>query len=442
MTESRAELWRNVRYGGAAFALGMPTIPLVVHLPTLYAEEVGLGLALTGVVLFLVRLVDVVTDPVIGLASDRIKLRRGHRKVLIATGAIIGAIGIAFLLNPIESATAMYLALWSSLLYLGWTLVNIPYLSWGADLSSSYEGRTRVTSVREMSMLLGILFAGAVPVALISFGSSEMESLSWIGWMVIAAGAVSFPILLTLVDEPAPRTSCQDTALVETIKDLTGNYPFKLLIAAWFFNSLANGVPAVLFLLYMEHVLGAAELTRGVMTFAYFCAGIVGVPLWERLSRHLSKHTVWCIAMLLACLSFSVVPFLGPGQIGLFSAIVVISGLCLGADHALPPSIQADVAEYTYAATGNDSTDLMFSLWSMSTKLALAVAVLLAFSLLDWLGTPPEEIGNKYDPVVLALIYAALPIVLKVGSIVLVWRYPLSRSDQEAIKMRLSRPGG
>jgi Na+/melibiose symporter-like transporter len=78
----------------------------------------------------------------------------------------------------------------------------------------------------------------------------------------------------------------------------------------------------------------------------------------------------------------------------------------------------------------------------MSTKLALAVAVLLAFSLLDWLGTSPEEIGNKYDPVVLALIYAALPIVLKLGSIVLVWRYPLSRSEQEAIKMRLSRSGG
>ncbi len=441
MTTHRAELWRNVRYGGAAFALGMPTIPLVVHLPVLYAEKVGLGLTLTGTVLFLAKLVDVVTDPLIGLASDKFKFRRGHRKVTIAAGGVLGAIGMVFLLNPSTSVTALYLAIWSSLLYLGWTMVNIPYLSWGADLSSSYEGRTRVTSIREMFMLLGILFAGALPVVLISLGSSEMESLSWIGWMVIAAGAISVTLLLVSVDEPVPRSSRGDTTLRDTVKDLTGNYPFKLLIAAWFVNSLANGVPAVLFLLYMEHVLGADELTRGVLTFSYFFAGVVGVPLWERLSRRLSKHNVWCIAMLIACLSFSAVPFLGAGQIGLFAAIVVISGLCLGADLALPPSIQADVAEYTYAQTGNDRTDLMFSLWSMSTKLALAIAVLIAFSLLDWLGTPPEQTENKYDTFALSLIYAASPIVLKIGSIVLVWFYPLSRSEQQAIKLRLSRPG-
>ena len=358
---------------------------------------------------------------------------------MIAAGGVIGAIGIVFLLNPTEAATAIYLATWASVLYLGWTLVNIPYLSWGADLSSTYEGRTRVTSIREMFMLLGILFAGVVPVALLTLGVSEIESVSLIGWIVVTVGAVSFFILLKTVNVPASRESRIYSTLFGATIDLAANRPFKLLLTAWFVNSLANGIPAVLFLLYMEHVLGADELVRGSLTFAYFLAGVAGVPLWERLSRQFDKHIVWCSAMLVACLSFSIVPFLSGGQIGIFTAIVLISGLCLGADLALPPSIQADVSEFTYLETGSDRTDLMFSLWSMTTKLALALAVLIAFSLLDWLGTPSDTVEKNYNPLVLALIYSALPIVLKLVSIALVWRYPVSRSEQMEINLRLTR---
>ena len=54
---------RNVRYGGTAFVLGMPTIPLLIHLPAIYAEVIGLGLTSTGIALFVARFLDVVSDP-------------------------------------------------------------------------------------------------------------------------------------------------------------------------------------------------------------------------------------------------------------------------------------------------------------------------------------------------------------------------------------------
>jgi len=170
----------------------------------------------------------------------------------------------------------------------------------------------------------------------------------------------------------------------------------------------------------------------------YFLAGIVGMPLWIWLSRRHSKHRIWCVAMVVASVTFAAVPTLETGDIILFGIIVLLTGLCLGAELALPPAMQADVAEYEYFRTGRDRTGIMFAVWSMSTKLALAASVGIALPMLDWLGTPEQGSTEKYDSMTLALIYAGLPVVLKVGVILLMWEYPLNQSKLAIIQRRLS----
>ena len=437
-----AQIWRNIRYGGAAFALGMPTIPLLVHLPALYAEEIGVGLTATGIALFAARLLDVFTDPIIGAVSDRVRTRWGRRKPFILAGGLIGAAGTVFLLNPAEGASALYLGLWASVLYLGWTLINIPYLAWGADLSQSYNGRSMVTGIRETSMLLGILAAGAVPAILATNGISERDAISVVAWGVIGLGIILFAILLKGVDEALGRALHQTEPVRPALRGLWQNRPFRLLLGSWFINSLANGIPAVLFLLYMKHVLGADELVRGVLTFVYFLAGIAGVPFWLWLSRRWGKDVSWCAAMGVACAAFVLVPAFGQGDILPFLAVVIVTGICLGADLTLPPSMQADVAEYEYFKSKRDRTGLIFSAWSMSTKLALAFSALIAFPLLEWAGTVSTNASTgtekTYDSFVLAMIYAGLPVVLKISAIALMWRHPLDRARQSILQRRLS----
>ena len=114
--------WRNVRYGAPAFALGMPTLPLLIYLPAIYAEQVGLGLTVTGIAIFIARLFDIITDPIIGILSDRTdnntQNRWGRRKPLIFLGGIIGIFGTIFLLNPVTGASSLYLTIWAAILYL------------------------------------------------------------------------------------------------------------------------------------------------------------------------------------------------------------------------------------------------------------------------------------------------------------------------------------
>jgi Na+/melibiose symporter-like transporter len=432
---------RDLRYGAAAFVLGVPTIPLFVLLPPLYADTLGIGLTATGLALFLARAFDVLSDPVIGYISDRLDTRWGARKPLIFCGAILGAVGTLFLLTPADGTDVWYLGLWAIVLYLGWTLISIPYLAWGAALSGDYQGRARVTSVREGFTLLGILAAGAVPAIAAAFGYNERASLAFIAWGAIGIGVVLFTLLLTRVADP-PRpgdTARQDAISIrQVLAGMAANKPFRLLIASWLLNSLANGIPAVLFILFMKHVLSASDIERGALTFVYFLAAVLGIPFWLWLSARVGKHRAWCAAMILACAAFAVVPSLASGDIAYFAAICVVTGIALGADMALPPAIQADVAEYDYLRSGRDVTGSLFAVWSMVVKLAFALSVLIAFPTLDALGFDPDLPAAENNLLALAVIYSVVPIVFKTGAILLVWQYPLTAAKQAVIRRRIA----
>ena len=439
--ERSGALPRDIRYGAAAFVLGVPTIPLFVLLPPLYAETLGIGLTATGLVLFLARAFDVLSDPVIGYVSDRLDSRWGRRKPFILLGALLGAIGTFYLLTPGDGVGVWYLGFWAVVLYLGWTLISIPYLAWGASLSADYQGRARVTSVREDFTLLGILAAGAVPALAASFGYDERASLAFIAWGAIGIGVVLFSLLLRGVDEPPRQGKAEQSAelsLRRIIAGMVANKPFRLLITSWLLNSLANGIPAVLFILFMKHVLSASDLERGLLTFVYFLAGILGIPFWLWLSGLIGKHRAWCVAMVLACIAFAFVPALGAGDIALFSVICVVTGIALGADMALPPAIQADVAEYDYFRNGRDASGSLFSVWSMVVKLAFALSVVIAFPTLDALGFDPELPPEKNNLLALAVIYSVIPIVFKICAIFLIWRYPLTARKQSIVRRRIA----
>ena len=428
---------RNVRYGGTAFVLGMPTIPLLIHLPVIYAEVIGLGLTSTGIALFVARFLDVVSDPLVGLWSDRSDGRWGRRKPLILLGGIVAAIATVYLLNPDSGVGHYYLTVWASVLYFGWTLIDIPYLAWGAELSHDYTGRTKITSVREAFMLTGILTAGAIPALAAVNGFGERQAVSLIGWVTIIIGAILFAFLLFGVQEPRRRPLHRREDPLRAIKGLSGNRPFQFLLCGWFINGLANGIPAVLFILYMKHVLEANELERGLLTLTYFIAGVLGIPVWVWLSKRLAKQKTWSIAMTLACISFAFVPLLGSGDIIQFFFITIITGITLGADLIIPPSMQADVAEFEYFRSRHDRTSLLFACWSMATKFALALSVLIAFLLLEAFDFTPSLLDAKSNIVALAVIYAALPIVFKLSSILIISLYPLTLHRQSLVRRRL-----
>ncbi|MBP5857201.1 MFS transporter [Marivibrio halodurans] len=429
-------------YGLIGLPLAAATLPVYVLVPGYYAVELGLGLSAVGAVLFAMRLWDVVSDPLIGALSDRTRGRFGRRRPWIAAGAPVTALGAWMLFAPGDGAGLGHLAGAAFLLYLGWTMVMLPYGAWGAELSGDYDERSRIAAAREGFVVAGTLVAAAA--AGWAGADRRADGLMAVGLLVVVLLPVTAALLLARVPDPPPARPTR-IPWRDGLKVMGRNRPFRRLIAAWLLNGVANGLPATLFLLYVDHHLAAPDKS-GWLLLTYFGVAIAGLPLWLGLSRRFGKHRVWCGAMIWTCLWFSAAPFLGPGDVWLFAVVCVATGVALGADLALPPSMQADAVDVDTVETGGTArTGLYFALWGMATKLSLALAVGLAFPGLEMLGFDAMaarggtgNVARTDGTMALAWMYGFAPIVFKLGAIALVWRHPLDAARQSDLRRRIA----
>ncbi len=420
-------------YGLPALPLALLALPFYVIVPSHYAT-LGVPIALVGQVLLAVRLFDAFSDPIAGHLSDRTRSRFGRRKLWFAAGVPLTALSAYMLFTPPAGAGWLHLLGWGLLLSLGWTIALVPYAAWGAELSRSYEGRSRVTLVRE-----GFTFVGTLAALLLQYAYSGGETngtdraLSAFAMTMAVALPLAALAALALAPEPENRSRSQ-VPLRAGLSAMMANKPFRRLVAAYLANGLANGLPMTLFILFVGDRLQLGP-KAGLFLLVYFVAGLAGMPFWLRIAAKKGKHVAWCWSMLLACVVFAFAPFLGPGAETAFLLICLGTGFAVGADLVLPASLQADVIDVDTAATGEERSGLYLAVWGLATKLALALAVGIAFPLLGAAGYDPGSgAKSEFGLWTLGMLYAALPVALKLVAVGIMWRFPLDAAGQRALR--------
>lgn len=413
------------------------TLPLYIIVPTFYSEVLGLSLSVVASALLFVRVLDAVNDPLIGWISDRWRPAFGRRRTVFALSLPLTAYATFRLFWPPPDAGGLYIAFWGSVLSVGFTASLLPFAAWGAEMTGDYRQRSHIAAFREGFTLCGTLIAIAVPFAIGLDNATGFHGLAVLGVSVGILLLLLGTITVMTVPEP-PEYSVSRVPIGTGLRHMAANRPFLRLIAAFFINGLANGIPATLFLYFVSDRLVAPDM-RGPLLFLYFAAGIAGVPLAAKAAGRFGKHRTWCCAMLLACASFAIVPAFGPGDVAPFAVICVITGLLLGFDLVLPASIQADVIDVDTLQSGEQRSGLYFAAWSLATKLSLALGVGIVFPLLAYFGFSPSSPGPNGDAALFALaaLYAWLPVVLKLGAIALMWNFPLDERGQRELRLRI-----
>src|SRR5262249_13868350 len=150
---------RLLAYSLPSLPLSMMLAPIIIYLPAFYAEHLGVKLASLGVIFFFGRLWDGIADRIVGRLSDLNRSRFGRRKPWIAVGTPALIASTYLLCRPPAHATVAYLLTTIIAFYVAYTVVRIPYIGWGAELSTDYADRTRITASREIGSMLGILIS-------------------------------------------------------------------------------------------------------------------------------------------------------------------------------------------------------------------------------------------------------------------------------------------
>lgn len=432
-------LLRIIAYGLPAVPLAALTLPLYVLVPTFYTETLGLSLGSVGFALLLIRVFDAINDPLIGWAADRFRPRFGRRRTLFAVSLPLTALSAYMLFSPPPDVTPAWLVGWGLALSLGYTSALIPFSAWGAELATNYHQRSRIAGWREGLTLVGTLIAIALPFAIGFEQADGLHGLAALGLLVLVVLPLFGAVAVLATPEPVEHSRTR-LSLKAGLGHLSHNRPFLRLIAAFFLNGLANGIPATLFLYFVSARLGLPE-ARGPLLFLYFMCGIAGVPLATWAARKIGKHRAWCYAMLGACLAFAPAPLLPEGSLIAFALICAVTGLLLGFDLALPPAIQADVIDVDTAASGEQRSGTYFAAWSLATKLSLAGGVGIVFPVLAGFGFDPAAVadGSRQGLAALAVAYAWAPIAAKLVSIAIMWNFPLDEARQTSLRADIER---
>ena len=380
--------------GVMAAALAFGGLPLYIHAPRHYAEDLALGLPIVGAILLAARAVDSLQDPVIGWAA-----RHFHRwrELWVVAAAFLLATGFTILFAPIGIvAPSWRLAIGLCAAFTGFSALQIALLDHGlAQAQAAGGGHGKIALWREVGGLGGVCLAALVPVAIAALVSKDA---AYTGYALLFAMMVGLTCWWM-----SGRWRVSSGSIDHGVRALTAPGVSPLL-AVGFANALPTAVTSTLFLFYVGDVL-LASAHAGPMLLTFFAAAALGAPLWTRLAALIGRKRALAIAMAVSIPAFIGAYTLGAGDAAAFYAVSAASGAVLGADMVLSPAMLAA------RIAGNG--EQVFAVWTFLQKGALAIAAGVTLPLLAWLGYEPGDGATDHGRAALRSVYALIPCGLK-----------------------------
>lgn len=378
-----------------AAMLASAGLPLYMHAPKFYVDEYGVSLVALGTVLFALRLIDVVQDPLLGRLAEKLRHRRAMSVGVAGVAMAAGMVGLFAVAPPV--APLAWFAIMLTVVFSAFSYLTICFYAQGVAKADALPGggHLRVARWRETGALLGICAAAVAPVLMGGYGGFAIS-------FVILSGLALWAM------RPEWRAVTAESGGLRPV--LADPVARRLLLVA-LANSAPVAVSSTLFLFFVEDRLELAGW-EGPFLLMFFLSAAVAAPFWGRLAEVAGTRRTLLIGMVLSIVAFAFAITLGPGDAVAFAVICIASGVALGADMTLLPALFAARMAHVSpnAAEG-------FSMWSFVSKMTLAIAAVALLPLLETGGYRPGASNDDAALWMLSLLYGAVPCALKLLAI-------------------------
>ncbi len=351
------------------------------------------------------KILDVVTDPLVGEWSDRTRSKMGKRRPWILGGSI--ALGIVFPLSwmptivmfwdpaPTVLSIFLYFILFKFLYYIAHTVAVVPYYALGAELSSDYHERTRIVGWRHM-IGLPMTVVATLPFVFATnpeLFDNEIEGVAtvmcFVGLIVIVTGLCSSlgTRERTSVDPRKPLPLRQ--ALGITVR----NRPFMFLVGTVFFYGIGQyfavsfGAYLITYIIYDGDKSGFATLLMWATVGGAFVSMGLNLLL-RRLGKTREKVTLLKATMFLSLLApLAALVAFRPGEPHWYLLFHMLA-LPIGntAVELLPLSIVADICDIDEVHSGRRREGAFVGVYNSAFKTGIMFAPSMAMILLSLSG--------------------------------------------------------
>lgn len=373
-------------FAATSLPISAVSLAMAVYLPRHFASHLGIDLALIGAAFFIVRMIDIPIDGLLGWAMDKTRTPWGRYRVWTVAGLPLLMLGVYFLFMPPEGVGRGYLIVWLLVIYCGNSMLDLSHRAWAATLAPHYNDRSRLFGVMTAVGVLGAASVIGIPILNEARGGADGANVATMGWFILALAPVATALVVLRTPERVTPDVPGHHFRLRDYGALLARPSFLRIVLADLCLSFGPGWMSALYLFFFTDSRGFTTGQSSILLAVYILAGIIGAPMMARLAVRLSKHrTVMlaCVGYSLTLITFLAIPNgnLAIGVIPLFVAGILASGFNL-----LTRAMTADVADEIRLEQGRERSGLLYAITTMTTKIAGAFSIGLTFWVLSKVG--------------------------------------------------------
>ena len=368
----RLPIAERLGYGAADFGINLYFISAMTYLLYFYTDVFGLSAAGAAGVMLAARLVDAVTDPIMGVIAERTRSRWGRlRPYLLFGGLPLGALAVLTFSTPDLSASGKLW--WAYATYIGfgiaYTVVSIPYSALTASLTLAHQERTVLSTIR-----MACAFSGGLAVSVgtpILVGAFDSEAAGYQGAMALFALVATGTLLLTFryTEERVQPPPTQRLTLADSLKAVFANPPLIIVMVLFTCGMLAFTVRQAVAVYYFKYNLDRPDLIAAWFGFTMLVMflGLVATP---KLAVHYGKAggiLLGAVVTLAGCLGLHFSPYDNIPAIFAWGALIALGGTPIA---VLGWAMLPDTVEFAQWRHGVRADGTIFALSSFFQKLA------------------------------------------------------------------------
>ncbi|MCW7461576.1 MFS transporter [Leptospira limi] len=399
MNHSKLKLPIKMGYGFAETGITAVQLFTQIYLLKYYTEIVGLNSSLAGIALSISVIWDAISDPLMGRISDHTITRFGRRRPFIFIGGILLSISVLLLFSPPSLSSQMgkfaYLLSVYLLVNTAMTVISVPHIALGGELSFERNERTSVFGWRLFFSNIGMLIGMIVPAAILQSLGDESAKENIITSRTVAGEIVSLVILVSSIITFLV-TKGKDTIQSDKTKQLPffvsfgsvlKNKMFLILLFAFIIATIGRTFNSAIALYYYEYRLGLKESQVVInILLPFFLVLMLSIGFWVWISKKIGKKIPAFLGVFgLGLLTVIVYPLFPYGELRPPLIAAFFGGIFAGSI-LIMDSILTDVVDYDEYKTGEKREGLYFGIWKMGVKFSQAFGIALTGFLLDFIG--------------------------------------------------------
>ncbi len=421
---------------------------------------------LAGILAAAPRIMDAVTDPLMGYVTDNIRTRFGRRKPFLAIGATITGLSYMAMWQLYPENGMMY-NFWyflgfSFIFYFGYTIFATPLLALGFEMTPDYHERTRLQAFASWFgnvawIVVPWLWVIVYDTSLFDDPAAGCRELSiWIGAFCIIIGWV-------------PAILCKE----RVVEDEGADFSFSEIPAIFkdFFTGIIEALKCVPFL---KQCISTTLIFNGfqlVAVFAFYVtiyyvfngdtqaagnwppltgsiSAVIGclfaIPMITLMSNKFGKKKAFIYSTVISFIGYGLKWWCFiPGSPEYMFIPMPFQAFGIGGLFMLMGSMIADVCDLDELNTGKRREGTFGAVYWFTVKVGLAIALALSGIVLKFVGFDQNVAVQSADTLTqLRIADIVIPIAAAVIAIFVMWNYDLSEERAHEIRAELEKRRG